>query len=157
VMSTASAQLLVASSAFAEDFYRGLFRGGAGGRELLWVGRGTVLGIAVLAYVLASSPDSKVLDLVAWAWAGFGAAFGPAIILSLYWPRMTRNGALAGIIVGGSTVILWKHTAGPLGELYELVPGFLLSGLTIWLVSLAGHSGEYARGASFGADSASSD
>jgi sodium/proline symporter len=80
-----------------------------------------------------------VLDLVAWAWAGFGATFGPAIVLSLYWPRMTRSGALAGIVAGGLTVILWKQAAGLGGafELYELVPGFALSVLAIWLVSLA--------------------
>ncbi len=123
IMSTASAQLLVASSAFAEDFYKGMFRRDPGRAELLWVGRGTVLVIAVLAYLLALNPDNKVLDLVAWAWAGFGAAFGPAIVLSLYWDRMTRNGALAGMIVGGLTVILWKQGSGGIFELYEMVPG----------------------------------
>jgi sodium/proline symporter len=135
IMSTAAAQLLVASSAFSQDLYRGLLRPAAGRAELLWVGRCAVLGIAVLAFVIALDPTSKVLDLVAWAWAGFGAAFGPAILLSLYWPRMTRAGALAGIVVGGLTVILWKRGAGPLFELYELVPGFLLSALAIVLVS----------------------
>jgi sodium/proline symporter len=135
IMSTAAAQLLVASSAFSQDLYRGLLRPAAGRAELLWVGRFAVLGIAVLAFVIALDPTSKVLDLVAWAWAGFGAAFGPAILLSLYWPRMTRGGALAGIVVGGLTVILWKRGAGPLFELYELVPGFLLSALAIVLVS----------------------
>jgi sodium/proline symporter len=139
IMSTAAAQLLVASSAFAQDFYKGIFRRGAGGRELLWVGRGAVLAIALLAFLIGLDPHSKVLDLVSWAWAGFGAAFGPAIILSLYWPRMTRSGALAGIIAGGLTVILWKQAAvaGGLFALYELVPGFLFSLLAIWLVSLA--------------------
>src|SRR5690606_33706864 len=92
IMSTASAQLLVASSAFVQDFYRGLFRRDAGGRELLWIGRFAVLVIAVLAFLLGLDPESKVLDLVSWAWAGFGAAFGPAIILSLYWERTTRTG-----------------------------------------------------------------
>ena len=135
IMSTASAQLLVASSAFAEDFYKGLFRHNPGRLELLWVGRGTVLVIAVLAYVLALNPDNKVLDLVAWAWAGFGAAFGPAIVLSLYWERMTRNGALAGIVVGGLTVILWKQGSGGIFALYEMVPGVVLSTLAIWAVS----------------------
>jgi sodium/proline symporter len=137
IMSTAAAQLLVASSAFAEDFYRGLFRRDAGRAELLWVGRGAVLAIAALAFALALDPSNKVLDLVSWAWAGFGAAFGPAIILSLYWPRMTRAGALAGIIVGGLTVILWKQIAGEAFPLYELVPGFVFSWLAIWLVSRA--------------------
>ncbi len=136
IMSTASAQLLVASSAFAEDFYKGLFRKNPGQVELLWVGRGTVLAIAILAFLLALDPDNKVLDLVAWAWAGFGAAFGPAIVLSLYWERITRNGALAGIVVGGLTVIFWKRGSGGLFELYEMVPGVLLGALTIWLVSI---------------------
>jgi sodium/proline symporter len=138
IMSTAAAQLLVASSAFAQDFYKGIFRRAAGGRELLWIGRAAVLGIAMLAFALALDPNSKVLDLVSWAWAGFGAAFGPAILLSLYWPRMTRAGALAGIAAGGLTVILWKQaaTTGGVFALYELVPGFLISSLAIWLVSL---------------------
>jgi sodium/proline symporter len=135
IMSTASAQLLVASSAFAQDFYKGLFRRDPGRAELLWVGRGAVLAIALLAYVLALNPENKVLDLVAWAWAGFGAAFGPAIVLSLYWPRMTRNGALAGMLVGGLTVILWKQGSGGIFALYEMVPGVVLSALAIWIVS----------------------
>jgi sodium/proline symporter len=138
IMSTAAAQLLVASSAFAQDFYKGLFRSDPGRAELLWVGRGAVLGIALLAYLLALNPENKVLDLVAWAWAGFGAAFGPAIVLSLYWPRMTRNGALAGMIVGGLTVILWKQGNGPIFALYEMVPGVVLSALAIWVVSVRG-------------------
>jgi sodium/proline symporter len=135
IMSTASAQLLVASSAFAQDFYKGLFRHDPGRVELLWVGRGAVLTIALLAYLLALNPENKVLDLVAWAWAGFGAAFGPAIVLSLYWPRMTRNGALAGMLVGGLTVILWKQGSGGIFALYEMVPGVLLSAVAIWLTS----------------------
>lgn len=138
VMSTASAQLLVSSSAFAEDFYRGLVRPQAGARELLWVGRGAVLAIAMVAFLLGLDPQSKVLLLVSWAWAGFGAAFGPAIILSLYWERMSRNGALAGILVGGLTVIVWPQLDGEIFELYELVPGFVLSWLAIWLVSSRG-------------------
>jgi len=138
IMSTAAAQLLVASSAFAQDFYKGLFRSDPGRAELLWVGRGAVLGIALLAYLLALNPENKVLDLVAWAWAGFGAAFGPAIVLSLYWPRMTRNGALAGMIVGGLTVILWKQGSAPVFALYEMVPGVVLSALAIWIVSVLG-------------------
>ena len=139
VMSTAAAQLLVASSAFAEDIYRGLFRRAAGKTELLWTGRFAVLVIALLAFLLARNPDSKVLDLVGWAWAGFGAAFGPAVILSLYWDRMTRAGAFAGIVAGGLTVVLWKQFAafGGVFALYELVPGFALSWLAIWLVSVA--------------------
>ncbi|MGH8179307.1 MAG: sodium/proline symporter PutP [Steroidobacter sp.] len=136
VMSTAAAQLLVASSAFAQDLYKGLVRPASSGKELLWVGRGAVLTVSVLAFVLALNPDSTVLDLVAWAWAGFGSAFGPAIVLSLYWPRMTRNGALAGMVVGGLTVIVWKQGAGEIFQLYEMVPGVLFATLAIVAVSL---------------------
>lgn len=139
IMSTAAAQLLVASSAFAEDFYRGLMRRDAGRAELLWSARFAVLVIAALAFWIARDPTRKVLDLVAWAWAGFGAAFGPAILFSLYAPRTTRTGVLAGILVGGATVILWKPLAGLGGvfALYELVPGFLFSALAIAIVSRA--------------------
>ncbi len=136
IMSTAAAQILVASSALTQDIYRGLFRSSSHGKELLWVGRGAVLSIAVLAFWLALDPERTVLDLVAWAWAGFGSAFGPAIVLSLYWPRMTRNGALAGMIVGGATVMLWKQGSGELFQLYEMIPGVLFSTLAIVLVSM---------------------
>ena len=137
IMSTASAQLLVASSALANDLYRSLWRRDASRTELLWVGRIAVLLIASLAMWFARNPENTVLSLVAWAWAGFGAAFGPVVILSLYWKSMTRAGALAGILVGGMTVVLWKQLA-PLGgifELYELVPGFLFSIAAITLTS----------------------
>lgn len=140
IMSTASAQLLVASSACAKDFYGSLLRPKASAGELLWAGRLAVLAIAALAFLLALDPASKVLELVAWAWAGFGAAFGPAVILSLYWRGMTRAGALAGILVGGLTVIVWKQFAslGGAFALYELLPGFGLSMLAIVVVSRLG-------------------
>ena len=140
VMSTAAAQLLVASSAFAQDIYKGLVRPHSEGGELLWIGRFAVLAISIIAFVMALNPDSTVLDLVAWAWAGFGSAFGPAIVLSLYWPRMTRNGALAGMIVGGLTVILWKQGEGEIFRLYEMVPGVLFATLAIVAVSILGSS-----------------
>ena len=101
----------------------------------MWVGRFMVLAIAVLAIALASNPESKVLGLVAYAWAGFGAAFGPLIILSLLWKRMTLNGAIVGIIVGALTVILWKNLLASTG-LYEIIPGFILSFISIVVVSL---------------------
>ena len=94
-----------------------------------------VLAISVLAIVIAMNPASKVLGLVAYAWAGFGAAFGPLVILSLMWKRMTLNGALVGMIVGAVTVIAWKNYMGDLG-LYEIVPGFILSFISIIVVSL---------------------
>ena len=139
VMSTAAAQILVSSSAFAQDIYKGLLRPHSQGKELLWVGRGAVLSIAVLAFLLAINPENTVLGLVAWAWAGFGATFGPAIVMSLYWERMTRNGALAGMVVGGLTVMLWKRGHGEIFQLYEIIPGVIFSSLTIWLVSALDH------------------
>ena len=135
VMSTLSCQLLVCSSTLTEDLYKSFLRKTASQKELVWVGRFMVLAIAVLAIALASNPESKVLGLVAYAWAGFGAAFGPLIILSLLWKRMTLNGAIVGIIVGALTVILWKNLLASTG-LYEIIPGFILSFISIVVVSL---------------------
>ena len=135
VMSTLSAQLLVCSTTLTEDLYKAFLRKNASQNELVWVGRLMVLAISVLAIVIAMNPASKVLGLVAYAWAGFGAAFGPLVILSLMWKRMTLNGALVGMIVGAVTVIAWKNYMGDLG-LYEIVPGFILSFISIIVVSL---------------------
>ncbi|WP_217476573.1 sodium/proline symporter PutP [Stutzerimonas stutzeri] len=134
VMSTLSAQLLVSSSALTQDFYKAFLRKGASQTELVWVGRGMVLLIALIAIGIASNPDSKVLGLVSYAWAGFGAAFGPVVLISLVWKRMTRNGALAGMLVGAITVVVWKQFIG-LG-LYEIIPGFILASIAIYVVSL---------------------
>ncbi|MBP8597850.1 MAG: sodium/proline symporter PutP [Selenomonas sp.] len=133
IMSTASSQLLVAASAFAQDFYQTLLRKDAGQKELVWVSRASVLVIAALAIALGFNPNSFILDMVSYAWAGFGAAFGPAILTALFWRRTTRNGVLAGIIVGGVTVLVWKQLA--LFGLYEIVPGFVFSLLAIYIVS----------------------
>ncbi len=134
IMSTLSCQLLVCSSALTEDFYKGMLRKQAGQAELVWVGRLTVVLVSALAIALANNPDSRVLGLVSYAWAGFGSAFGPVVVLSLYWPRMTRNGALAGMVVGALTVIGWKQLDT---GLYEMVPGVLFAALAIVAVSLA--------------------
>lgn len=136
IMSTASSQLLVAASAFAQDFYRTLIHKDAEQSELVWISRASVLVIASLAVFLGFNPNSFILDMVSYAWAGFGAAFGPAILMSLFWKRTTRNGVIAGIIVGGVTVLVWKQFA--LFGLYEIVPGFLLSLLAIYGISLLG-------------------
>jgi len=136
VMSTLSCQLLVCSSAITEDLYKAFLRPGAGQRELVWIGRAMVLLVAAVAIALAADPDNRVLGLVSYAWAGFGAAFGPVILISLLWPRMTRNGALAGMVVGAATVLVWKQY-GWLG-LYEIIPGFAFASIAIWAVSLAG-------------------
>jgi sodium/proline symporter len=99
------------------------------------VGRVGVVLLSVIALVLAMTPDSSVLGLVSYAWAGFGAAFGPAILLSLYWSGMNRNGAIAGIIVGGVTIVVWKQLSGGIFDIYEIVPGFILSWISIMVVS----------------------
>lgn len=141
IMSTISSQLLVSSSSLVEDFYAVFLRRGASQTELVNVGRGAVLAVALVAILMANNPDSNVLSLVSQAWAGFGAAFGPLVILSLTWRRMTRNGALAGMIVGAVTVLFWIYAPVlPGGEtlssvIYEMVPGFILSFVAILLVS----------------------
>ena len=136
VMSTIDSQLLVCSSAFAEDFYKQILRKNASSEEIVKVGRLAVLGIAICALFLAMSPNSSVLGLVSYAWAGFGAAFGPVIIASLYWRRLNRHGALAGIVVGGLTVVVWKQLSGGLFDVYEILPGFIFSTLAMILVAL---------------------
>lgn len=136
VMSTADSQLLVSSSALAEDFYQQLFRPDASQGEIVMVGRAGVVALSIIALILAFNPDSTVLGLVSYAWAGFGAAFGPALILSLYWQRMNRNGALAGILTGGITVVIWKQLSGGIFEMFEIVPGFILASLAIVIISL---------------------
>ncbi|GAB2796944.1 sodium/proline symporter PutP [Halomonas shantousis] len=136
VMSTADSQLLVSSSALTDDFYKAIFRKDASQKELVWVGRLSVIGIAIAAYLLALDPDSSVLNLVSYAWAGFGAAFGPALIMALFWRRMNRWGALAGIIVGGVTVVVWSKLTGGIFDLYEIVPGVIFAYIAIVVASL---------------------
>lgn len=133
IMSTASAQLLVAASAFSQDFYKALLHRQASDKELVWVSRSAVLVISIVAVILGLNPNKLILDMVAYAWAGFGAAFGPALLFSLFWRRTTRNGALSGVIIGGLTVLIWKQFAW--FGLYEIVPGFIFSSLSIYLVS----------------------
>lgn len=139
VMSTLSCQLLVCSSALTEDFYKGLIRPNASQKELVWMGRFMVLLVAGVAMLMASNADSQVLKLVSYAWAGFGAAFGPVILLSLFWKRMNAWGALAGMIAGAATVIGWVQLrqagAGGIFELYEIVPGFIACTVAIIVVS----------------------
>ena len=142
VMSTVDSQLLVCSSAIAEDFYKAFLKPGAAEKELVWVSRFAVIGVAIVALTLAHNPDNLVLDLVAYAWAGFGASFGPVIILSLFWRNMTRNGALAGMIVGAATVLFWENITvifpgaeHELFTLYSIIPGFILATFAIFLAS----------------------
>ncbi|WP_407356125.1 sodium/proline symporter PutP [Methanolobus sp. WCC5] len=136
IMSTADSQLLVSASAFTEDIYKLLFKKNASEKELVWMGRFAVVMVSIIAYYFALDPESSVLELVAYAWAGFGAAFGPTIIFSLYWKRMTRNAAFGGLISGGLMVIIWKQLNGGIFDLYEIVPGFVLSCIVIFVISM---------------------
>lgn len=138
IMSTISSQLIVTSSAIVEDLYRALIRKNAPDRAYIFWGRVAVLAVSIVAALLALNPNNTILDLVAYAWAGFGASFGPIILLSLYWKKMTKWGALFGMIVGALTVIIWKNV-GLGATLYEIVPGFVLNFIVIIVVSLMTH------------------
>ncbi|WP_345985954.1 sodium/proline symporter PutP [Sulfurimonas sp. HSL-1656] len=135
IMSTIDSQLLVSSSVLTRDIYHAVLRKNATNRELVWIGRATVIIIALIAWYLSTDKNSSVLSLVAYAWAGFGAAFGPLIILSLYRRDITKGGAIAGMVTGALTVIVWKQLEGGLFELYELLPGFIAGWVAIRLVS----------------------
>ena len=144
IMSTADSQLLVSASSVSEDIYHGFLRRKSSDKKAVWVGRVVVLVIAVLAYLIALNPNNSIMGLVSDAWAGLGAAFGPTVVLSLYWKRINRQGAIAGIAVGALAVLFWDYlpvfggqTAGVATGLYSLVIGFALSLLAIVIVSLA--------------------
>ncbi|MED2876546.1 sodium/proline symporter PutP [Bacillus cereus] len=136
IMSSISSQLLVISSAVTEDFYKTFFRRNASDKELVFIGRLSVLVVAMIAVVLAYHPSDTILTLVGYAWAGFGSAFGPVILLSLYWKRTNKWGVLAGMIVGAVVVIAWVQIPSLKAIMYEMVPGFFCSLLTVIVVSL---------------------
>ena len=143
IMSTADSQLLVTASSVAEDIYKGVVKKDAEDEKVLIVSRITVLVVAVLAYLIALNPNSSIMTLVSDAWAGFGSAFGPIVLLSLFWKRTNFQGALTGIISGAVTVIVWDYlpvingqTIGVATGLYSLVVGFAVSFVTIVVVSL---------------------
>lgn len=130
IMSTIDSQLLVSSSTLTEDFYKFLLRKQADDQELMWVGRFCVLVIAAVAMWLALSPDNTVLGLVAYAWGGFGAAFGPVVLAALFLPRTRWQGALTGMVLGTLVLVVWKQL-GYGTTLYEIVPGFAANALTL--------------------------
>ena len=144
IMSTADSQLLVTASSVTEDFYKGFLGRKPSDKQAVWISRSVVLAVALLAFIIAWNPDSSVMTLVSDAWAGLGAAFGPTVLLSLYWKRINRQGAAAGIAAGAVTVILWDYiplvggsTLGNVTGLYSLVIGFAVSLAAIIIVSLA--------------------
>ena len=145
IMSTISSQLLVTSSSLTGDFYQAFLNKTASEKQLVLVGRLSVLLVAVVAVMLAFDRNSSILTLVSNAWAGFGAAFGPVIILSLHWKKMNRNGALAGMLVGASTVLFWIYAPFTFNgqslssTIYEIVPGFIFSTIAVVSVSILTH------------------
>jgi len=136
VMSTISSQLLVTSSSMTEDIYKTFINKNATPKSMLIMSRISVLIVAIIALLLSLNPKDSILNLVGNAWAGFGAAFGPLIILSLLWKRTTAMGGLAGMLVGGAVVLAWVYVPHNYKEVYEMIPGFILSFLTIIVVSL---------------------
>ena len=134
IMSTADSQLLVTSSAVTNDMFK-LFNKKASEKTLMWISRGAVIVVAIIAYIIALDPNSSVMGLVSYAWAGLGAAFGPAMLLSLFWKRMTIQGAVAGIISGGAGVIIWELFFNGTG-IYSLLPAFVLAMVCVVVVSL---------------------
>lgn len=135
-MSTADSQLLASASAFASDVYKPIFRKQASDREMLWAGRLVVVVIAVIALLIASNPNSgTIMGLVSNAWGVFGAAFGPTILLSLFWRRLTFGGAVAGIVCGAAVDILWLAFLSGTG-VYEIIPGFIVGLIAAVAVSL---------------------
>jgi SSS family solute:Na+ symporter/sodium/proline symporter len=141
IMSTISSQLLVTSSSLTEDFYKTFLHKASTDKQQVMVGRLSVCLVALVSIYLAYARNSTIFTLVSNAWAGFGAAFGPVIIGSLYWKKMTRNGALAGMITGAVTVLLWIYLPVTINGqslssiMYEIVPGFILCSLVIYIVS----------------------
>lgn len=134
IMSTLSSQLLVCSSSITKDFYLTFFNKEASQRKQVVISRLAVVGVAAVATVFAYLPNKTILSIVGQAWAGFGSAFGPVLLISLYWKRMTKWGALSGMVVGGLTVIIWI-VSGLSAYLYEMIPGFSLSLISIIVVS----------------------
>lgn len=136
ISSTADSQLLVTASSVTEDLFMAFNKKKISDKTLVLVSRGTVIVVSLIAASLALNPESSVFRLVSFAWGGFGAAFGPCILFSLYWRRMTLWGAFAGILTGGVASIVWHSLKGGIFEVYELVPAFIISCLAIVLVSL---------------------
>ena len=143
IMSTADSQLLVTASSMSEDIYKGILKKSASEESVMKVSKFTVIGVAVVAYIIAWNPNSSIMGLVSNAWAGLGAAFGPTVLMSLFWKRCNLPGAVAGIISGGLTVIIWDYiplvagqTLGAVTGLYSLAISFLISIVLIVVVSL---------------------
>ncbi|MFJ7977031.1 sodium/proline symporter PutP [Peribacillus sp. JNUCC 23] len=137
VMSTISSQLIVTSSALIEDLYKAIIKTDATDKQYVFLGRMAVLVVSIIAGALAWPNDESILKIVSFAWAGFGASFGPVILLSLYWRRITAKGALLGMIAGAITVMIWGNVASLSNTIYEIVPGFIICWIVTYFVSMA--------------------
>jgi sodium/proline symporter len=138
-MSTSDSQLLAASSSVSENILKGTFHLNVTNKMTMIIARVTVICIAIVAMIIARDPDSSVFNIVSFAWAGFGAAFGPVMLFSLFWKRINIYGAFAGMLAGGGMVFIWKYAVRPLGgivDIYELLPSFIVACLAIVIVSL---------------------
>ena len=138
-MSTADSQLLAASSSASKDLLMGTFKMKFSDKTGMLIARSTVVMISIVAVIIAWNPDSSVFKIVSFAWAGFGAAFGPIVLFSLFWKRTNMYGALAGLVSGGVMVFVWKFIIRPMGgvlDIYELLPAFIVSSVCIVIVSL---------------------
>ena len=138
-ISSSDSYLLIAASAVSKNLYEGIFKKGATDKQVMRVSRVVLLLIALIGMVIAWDENSVIFNIVSFAWAGFGATFGPIMLFSLFWKRTTRAGAIAGMITGGAMVFIWNLVLSPMGgifSIYELLPAFLLSSLVIVIVSL---------------------
>ncbi len=135
IMSTASSQLLVSSSTLAEDFYKRIFQQDASSQMVLNLGKIGVLLVACIAFFISTDRNSSVFSIVTYAWAGFGASFGSVMLFSLFWSRMTRVGAIAGMLTGTIVVVGWKNFMAQYG-IYEIIPGFFGASIAIIIGSL---------------------
>ena len=138
-MSTADSQLLAAASSVSHDLVQDFFGKKLNPKASMLAARGTVIGIAIVGIFLAWNPDSSVFQIVSFAWAGFGSAFGPVVLFALFWKRTNKQGAIAGMVAGGAMVFIWKYLVAPMGgawAIYELLPAFLVACLVIVVVSL---------------------
>ncbi|MDR1626261.1 MAG: sodium/proline symporter [Spirochaetia bacterium] len=138
-MSSSDSYMLIVASSLANDIYKDLFKKNASEAQVMWVARLTMLAVTVFGILIALSGNQSIFRVVSYAWAGLGAAFGPLILFSLFWKRTTFPAAVAGMVCGGLTVVIWKNLIARLGgvfAVYELLPAFLISALAIWVVSL---------------------
>ena len=138
-MSSSDSYLLITSSAIAKDIYQGILKKNATDRQVMLISRITLLVVSVLGIIIALDENSVIFEVVSFAWAGFGATFGPIILFSLLWKRTTMAGAIAGVLTGGGMVFVWKLLLKPMGGvlgIYELLPAFVLSCIAIVLASL---------------------